>query len=229
MPQTTDKFYNLQIDLVKNGQIVSEKAAISSIIEKDGSVFFNIYIYRLDKNYVFEKHFIQKIHDLSRDKIYLDVDKFISDFYQITNAKPQQINSSQEEIKKYKSGDFLQPIYDDVIILLFFAGADVDNGHLKYQVVNEYINKKIPSANNYSQIYINKYLDSLSVSNADFYNSLNSLLHKNDDELDYLCKTLIKICLSDGRLHYTERMYLAEIMQLFRSHDRPLPEALKHL
>lgn len=219
MPQTTDKFYNLQIDLVKNGQTVSEKAAVSSIVEKAGTSYFNIYIYRLDKSFVFEKHFIRSVRDLSRDKVYDDINLFIKDF----NETIQQSNNL-EEIPARKESDLLSSIYNDVVILLFFAENDIDDNSLKIQVVNEYIQKKLPHAQNLSPIYIGKYLSSVGTSNNDFYEAIPSLLNKSEKDLAYFLKTLIKICLSDGRLHYTERLYSAEIMQMFRLRNRKLPD-----
>lgn len=229
MPQSTDKFYNLQIDLVSNGQKTTEKAGVSSIVEKDDTAFFYIYIYRLDKSFVFEKHFISKIYDISHDKIYTDMDIFISDFKKATYEEASPLNTTEEEPVKNKNFDFLAPIYSDVVILLFFAENDVDDNNLKLQVVNEYIQKKIPQAQNLSSLYINKCLNSLETSNNDFYQAIPKLFNKSKNDLSYFIKTLIKICLSDGRLHYTERLYLAEIMQMFREHNVDLPEDFKVL
>ena len=229
MPYTTDKFYNLQIELVKNGQTTSEKAGISSISEKDDTAFFNVFIYRLDKSYIFEKHFITKIHDLNNDKIYTNINSFISEFKKISNEKNIVKTVNLVANTKPKGIDFLAPIYSDIVILLFFADNDVDDKKLKLQIVNEYILQKLPQANNLSPIYINKCLNAVEISKTSFYQSILTLLNKNEQDLSYFFKILIKICLSDGRLHYTERLYIAEIMQMFRQHNRELLKKIKIL
>ena len=66
----SDKFYNMQVYLIKNGKLYAEEVAIRNIWEKDNGAFFDIYVHRLKKSFVFDAVFIgsgaglpQQFHD----------------------------------------------------------------------------------------------------------------------------------------------------------------------
>lgn len=216
----TDKFYNLKIDIISNGRVCVETAAVRSVIDKESSQYFDIYIYRLKKAFIFEKNFIRRIYDLSRDKIYTDMDKFIADFNHELSQSDDDGNSATVLAKKLqRSEEMLRPILSDIILMLFIARIDIDNGQLKEKVIFEYITSKLPQAKILSLVYIQKYLNSITVERDDFYRHLPNIRSKNKDEANDFYQTVLKICLSDGRMHYAERLYLAEIVQFFRLHD----------
>lgn len=220
MPATTDKFYNLKIDIISNGRVCVETAAVRSVIDKDDSQYFDIYIYRLKKAFIFEKNFIRRIYDLSRDKAYTDMDKFIADFNHELSQSDEGVNGAAALAKKIqRSEEILQPLLSDIILMLFIARIDIDNEQLKEKVIFEYITSKLPQAKNLSLLYVQKYLNSITVEREDFYRHLPDMRGKNKDEANDFYQTVLKICLSDGRMHYAERLYLAEIVQFFRLHD----------
>ena len=229
MPQTTDKFYNLNIDLVNSGRIYTETAAVRSIVQKGEMYFFSIYIYRLEKTFIFEQHYIQTIRDLSRDKVYDTPVEFIRDFYALLGE--DAVGSHTDETasirqQKRKNGELLQPLYDDIVLMLFMACSDDDSQKLKIGVIDEYIQYRLNLFDNVSLHYINKYLCSLSISQVEFYDSLSKLAGKSTADVNNLLKTLLKICLADGRMHYNERLYWSEIMQFFRLNKLPWPKDL---
>ena len=43
MANITDKFYNMQVNLIKNGKIYAENVAIRNVWQKDSNTFFDIY------------------------------------------------------------------------------------------------------------------------------------------------------------------------------------------
>ena len=60
---STDKFYNLKINLLQGGDVITEKAAVRNIWEKDGAYYLELYLYRLQRSMVYEADFIQGIYD----------------------------------------------------------------------------------------------------------------------------------------------------------------------
>lgn len=219
MAVTTDKFYNLKIDLISNGRVCVETAAVRSIVEKDDSIYLDIYIYRLKKAFIFERSFVRRIYDLSRDRAYTDIDKFVDDFKKETMQVDENNGAVALAKKIHRSEEMLQPLFSDIILMLFIARIDIDNEQLKEKVIFEYITDKLPQASSLSLHYIQKYLSSLKVEREDFYKHLPMMRDKNKDEALNFYQTVLKICLSDGRMHYAERLYLAEIVQFFRLHD----------
>ena len=61
MVEATNKFYNIKINLIKNGHIYAENVAIRNVWEKESNIFFDIYFHRLNKSFVFDSVFIHDI------------------------------------------------------------------------------------------------------------------------------------------------------------------------
>lgn len=219
MSITTDKFYNLKIDILSKGKICVETAAVRSIVEKDGCTFLDIYIYRLKKAFMFEKNYVRRIYDLSRDKSYTDIDKFIDDFKEEIEHESSDGADNAIVKKVNKSEEIVRPLLSDIIMMLFIARIDIDNDKLKEKVIFEYITKNIPEARSLSFVYVQKYMAEVRTEKEDFYKSMPLLRNKSQQQAADFYKTLLKICLSDGRMHYAERRYLAEIVQFFRLHN----------
>ena len=47
-----DKFYNMEVCLIKGGRLYAEDVAIRNIWEKDDDIFFDLYVHRLKKSFV---------------------------------------------------------------------------------------------------------------------------------------------------------------------------------
>ena len=222
MVEATDKFYNIKINLIKNGRIYAEDAAIRNVWEKDRSIFFDIYIHRLNKSFIFDSVFIHDIYDVSRDKFYNDIDAFVKDFYTETSTTKEQTMPK----KTQSESNILSPIENDIVILLFMANTWGGCDKIKNKIIYDYIYKNVAKAQNLSQQYIDRYITGLSIELDNFYKSLKGLKAKTPKEAEYLLHEAVKICRADGHLHYAERMYLAEIIQALRNYGMSIPNNL---
>lgn len=213
MQQPTDKFYNMQVNLIKNGRIYKEQVAIRNVWAKERSIFLDIYFHRLQKSFVFDSVFIHDISDLSRDKVYTDINQFFQDFKNITETVSEATDVTQP---KNSRKDILSPIKDDIMLLLFMAYLWKDKKDLKEKIIMDYIRGNFEPAASLSERYIKTYVSALHPNNNDFYKILPKLKSKRPQEAELLLREAVKICLADGYLHYTERMYLADLMQALR-------------
>lgn len=214
MTQSSGKFYNMEIRLIKNGQLHKEHVAIRNIWEKDSNIFLDIYFHRLQKSFIFDSVFVRDIFDLSRDIYYKDIKKFTADFY--NSAKENKLSDTLSISKTKKSRGILSSISDDIMLLLFVSIIWKDKLEIKEKIIIEYIKNNISAASSLSERYIKNYLSSLKPKVNDFYSILSKLKSKQPHEAERLLREAIKICLSDGYLHYNERMYLADIIQALR-------------
>ena len=215
MQQPTDKFYNIQVNLIKNGQIYKEHVAIRNMWSKGRSIFLDIYFYRLQKSFVFDSVFVHDIVDLSRDKVYTDINKFFQDFTHVSAS-----DLPQDTIKPTKPSrkDILSPLKDDVMLLSFMAALWPDKQDIKERIIIDYIKHNLEQASSLSERYLKSYIVDIHSNNNDFYNILPKLKSKQPHQAELLLKEAVKICLSDGYLQYNERMYLADIMQALREY-----------
>ena len=67
-----------------------------------------------------------------------------------------------------------------------------------------------------SDSFIKSYLSEINPDENDFYEALDNLRGKTPEQAGALAAEVMKISISDGCLQYTERLYLAEIMQALR-------------
>lgn len=213
MNDTKVHFYNMLIHLVRNNRIYEENVAIRNIWEKDGNIFFDIYFYRRRKSYIFDSVFIHDITDLSNEKYYKDIKSFVKDFKLIN-----QDNVPLPETKIYAPAiKLFENIAADIEIMLFVSMCEI--GKLlpvKEKIIIEYIRNKIPQSANLSHQYISGFLKSLNYNEKIFYNALNQLKRKPPEAAEHLLNEVIKIALSDGKLHYKEKWFLAEIWEQLR-------------
>ncbi len=212
----TDKFYNMQVNLVKNGRVYPEKAAIRNIWQKDRNFFLDIYIYRLQKAFVFDAAFVRDISDMSRGISYKDINKFAADFAAAAAVEPVQVS-------KTGTADILSPVKDDVILLLFMSKVWNDKNPIKQKIIFDYIQSSVAAAKNLSERYLSRYLAGLQPADDDFYNTLNRLKSKKPSQALRLLQEAVKICLVGGYLHYNERMYLADFIQALRQEGVEVP------
>ena len=207
------KFYNMQVNLIKNGKIYNERAAIRNIWQKDNTTFLDIYIYRINRSYVFDSVFVHDITDNSREKYYKDIRKFVADFYatNVTTEQPEK-NCNGNNDKIFSS------IEDDLIILRFMSEVWKDKKEIKDKIIIEYIRNTVRSSQKLSDIYLEKYIDKIHPDIRDFYEAISKLRAKSPQQAEYLLKEAAKLCLSDGYLEYHERMYLADLMEILRTY-----------
>ncbi len=210
------KFYNMQVNLIKNGKIYAERAAIRNVWQKDNNTFLDIYLYRLNKSYVFDSGFIHDITDNSREKYYKDVGKFVSDFYAIcqTTSVPTQSPNSDNAI--------FSSIKDDLIILRFLSEVLKNKKDIKDKIIREYIRSTVKSAQKLSDRYLDEYINSITPDSKEFYEAVSNLKSKMPKQAEELLRNGIKLCLSDGYLEYYERMYLADLIEALRSYGLSL-------
>lgn len=224
MAKSTDKFYNMQVNLIKNGKIYAEKVAIKNIWEKEKNIFLDIYFHRLNKSFIFDAVFIHDIVDMSRDRYYKDIRAFARDFYNETSDDGTAVQAVAPAPKKEKGP--LAAIKNDIVLLLFMARALGGKEVVKDKIVCAYIMQADDAAKNLSEKYLNDYLSSLNPTVDDFYKALKNIKSKSPEQAQFLLKEIVKICLADGYLHYAEKMYLADIIQALRVEGLKIPKDL---
>ncbi len=214
MSWENNKFYDLKIGLWQNGRVVYERAAVRSIKEKKGIYYFDIFLYRWQKLSTYDQGFIQDIYDELTGKKYTEMQDFLDDYI----GKTDSGKTSQEDLTKRinDSRDILKPLWNELCLMLFMARLDIDNEQLKESVIYDYLQSHLIEPEKVTIAYVRKYLNKVKLSVDDFYQSLAYLKDQNPDKIAEIYRTVMRICLSDGRLHYIERLYLAEIVQFFR-------------
>ena len=214
------RFYNMRADLVNNGQIRTESIAIKNIWEKNGSIFLDIYFHRLKKSFVFDSAFVSNLYDVSQDKGYNDIKKFAADF-----KKPPQkatIEKEQPHLQK-EEGGLLAPLRQDIAMMMFVARCSHKPTLLKEKIIIDYIRSQIKASQKISETYLKHFIYSVSCNEDDFYRGLSTLKRKKPHDAEHFLREIIKICISDGNLHYTERTYIADIFQALRQEGLHLP------
>lgn len=212
----------MRVDLINNGKIYTESVAIRNIWEKDSGIFFDLYIHRLKKSFIFDKLFIHGIHDINRDIYYSDISKFIIDYNNEINDKEE----IKPIIKKQNSYGVFEPIKNDVIILLFMSRRWHENEHLKNKIIIDYIMRNFEKSNDFSEQYLRTFISRLQPEVEDFYQAIGTLKSKTVEQAEEFLREIVKICISDGHMHYIERMYLADIVYILRSEGMPIPNDL---
>ncbi len=210
------KFYNMQVNLIKNGKIYAERAAIRNVWQKDNNTFLDIYIYRLNKAYVFDSGFIHDITDNSREKYYKDVGKFVCDFYATCKISSLEQSPNSDNV-------IFSSIKEDLVILRFLSEVLKNKKDIKDKIIREYVRDTVKSAQKLSDRYLDEYINSIIPDSKEFYAAVSSLKSKTPKQAEDLLRNSIKLCLSDGYLEYHERMYLADLIEALRSYGLLLP------
>ncbi len=221
MVKPTDKFYNMQINLLKNGRTYTEKVAITNVWQKGDNTFLDIYFHSINKSFVFDAAFVHDLWDLNQDKLYTNVNQFLADFNQTNN-----LNADKNKTQSKEEKGILAPVKNDIVILLFMARSLGYTDIIKEKIIFSYIQNRVEAAKNLSEQYLHNFIMALDVSQIDFYAALKQLKSKKPKEAEYLLREIIKICLSDGKIHYNERMYLADIIQTLRLEGMKIPKNL---
>ncbi len=217
-----DRFYNMQVYLIKSGKLYAEDVAIRNMWEKDDGIFFDIYVHRLKKSFVFDSVFIKEVIDLNSNIKYPNIDAFISEYNNYVNDDAENI--CQNPIKSENS--VLDRVRNDLILLVFMADAWGREGKIKDKIIQDYIVNEVIAAKNFSQHFIANYISKLQPEADDFYEALKSIKSKTPKQAERLLREIVKICRVDGQMHYKERMYLADIIYSLRENGLKIPENL---
>lgn len=220
MVKATDRFYNMQVSLLKDGRVYTEKVAITNVWQKDSGTFLGFYFHNVEKSLIYDSAFVRDIWDLNCDKIYADVDEFIADFYSNTNTEGEKNKQSKTD------EGVLSSVKNDVVILLFMARGLEYTNIIKEKIIFSYIQNRVKAASSFSEQYLHNFIKGLKVSQKDFYMALKQLKSKKPKDAEFLLKEIVKLCLSDGQIHYNERMYLADIVQTLRLEGLRIPKNL---
>lgn len=212
MAQENLRFYNMIVHLVQNNRLFEENVAVKNVWQKDNNLFFDIYFYRNQKSYVFDAAFIHDLLDLTTEKYYGTLEAFVKDYQKEETLEAPAVSENKFLIDK----KIFEPLNIDLVILTFMAQCGGNFSAIKEKIIYDYILDQIPETRSLSRQYINAYLTGIKPSVENFYKAINHLNTKNPDEASELVKESVKICLSDGQLHYIEKLYLAEIFQVLR-------------
>lgn len=213
MADTNVSFYNMLAHIVYQNKLIEENVAIKNIWKKDNIIFFDLYFYRNKKSQVIDGVYIHDLFDLTTEKFYRNVSAFLEDF----NLPPEE-----EKVEEEPCSDInfrhMEDIRDDLIILTFMAKCNLNFTNIKTKEIHDFINIHKPKACALSEQYISSYLKSLNPNEDDFYKSLDNLKTKTPEEATDIMKEAVKISVSDGAIHYQEKLYLAEILQTLREY-----------
>lgn len=218
----SNKFYNMEIYIIKGSQLYAENVAIRNVWEKDNGTFFDIYVHRLKKSFVFDSVFIKEIVDLNNNVKYQSIPSFINDYKTSLNDDFEDINS---KVKKNENS-ILNRIRNDLILLVFMADAWGYDGNIKDKIIYDYVVKEVAAAKSFSKQFISNYVSMLQPETKDFYEALMSIKSKSPKQAERLLNEIIKICRVDGQMHYKERMYLADIIYILRENGLKIPDNL---
>lgn len=207
-------FYNMIVHIVYQGNMIEENVAVKNIWEKDEHTFIDLYFYRTKKSQVINGLFIHDILDLNTEKSYGNVKELLFDYME----DKIDVIVEGEDIRNYSLNDFkhIEEMRDEIVILTFLAKCNNIYTLIKENTIRSYIKKHEPSAENLSHQYLSSFLKSINPDEDDFYESLENIKSKTPERVCDLARTAVSIGVSDGRLEYNEKIYVAEILQKLR-------------
>ncbi|MBE6447867.1 MAG: hypothetical protein E7018_01020 [Alphaproteobacteria bacterium] len=211
MQNSAIRFYNMKVRFIKNDKIFEENVAIKNVWEKDGNTFFDIYFYRNRKSHIFDAMFIHDITDLSTEKYYKKLEDFLVDF-RGEDIQPNHDKNSHIQTKN----KLFENIKSELLIMAFFGNVCKYLSPIKEKIIFDYILHQEPRAKLLSNQYLQAYVSSLTPSEEDFYEAISNLDCRSTKRITELCHEILKIAQADGRLHYREKVFLAEMLQILR-------------
>ncbi len=211
MSQDNLRFYNMLVRLVQNNRLFEERAAVKKVWEKDGNILFDFYFYRNHKSYIFDAHYVRNLTDLTNEKLYKTPQIFFEEY-----LKENRSETTSEKKNVIIDKKIFEPLDIDIVIMRFMSACEENMTTVKEQIIYDYICRKIPETGGLSRQYIAAYLSEVRPNEDDFYQALNLIVKKSPEEAEELVRETVKICQSDGQLHYNEKLYLAELLQILR-------------
>lgn len=212
MATETTKFYNMIVHLVKNNKLYEENVAVKHAWQKGDNLFFDFYFYGSRRSYVFDAMFVHDLLDLNSEKFYKTPQIFFEDFCRSCLGQAEKASPKMMSL----NSRLLDPLRGDLVLMVFMALSGGELTAVKQRIIYDYICRKIPAANSLTEQYISSFLSALEPAVSDFYIAIESLHCKTPDEAEEILRELIKICLSDGRLCYEEKINLAEVLEALR-------------
>ena len=211
------RFYNMLVHLRTGSRPAEANVAVKNICQKDNLVFIDLYFYRSKKSQVIDSVYVKDIFDLSTEKFYASPELFIRDYCAFVSSQGCETESELPETPQF---DFkhLEPIKDNLIILTFMAKCTADFNRIKNKAIRDYIFRCLPQTKALSDQYISSYLKDLNPNEDNFLTAVDNLKAKSPEEVEELIKEALKISASDGAVSYTERLWLAEIIQTLREY-----------
>lgn len=216
-PSCSLAFYNLIANLLFNNELHEENIAIRNIWQKSGANFLNVYFYSTKKSKILESNYFHDIYDLSTEKYYKDINVFIEEFLETQKRHELQKQDTKDEKVEIRY-TYLENFRPAVLILIFFARLNPNLMNVKINVIKEYIKSKQPQAEKFSNQYIEAYIKSITPSIDDFYQSLEELKRYSSEDVEDMAREAVKISVTDGVVHYEEKIFLAELFQALREY-----------
>lgn len=207
------KFYNILAHINYKNRLLEETVAVKKVWLKDNSTFFDLYFYRNHKSYVIEKAFIHDMVDLTSEVYYDTADKFIKDYFSDREIDLHPSLTAKPQIIEAK---VFEAIETDLVILTFLANCAGDFSEIKERALEDYILMHQPPSSNLSSQYMRSYISQIKPSPDNYYEALVKLSAKTPTQATGIVKGAFKVCLSDGQLHYQEKLYIAEMLQILR-------------
>lgn len=210
-------FYNLIANLLFNNELHEENIAIRNVWQKGDANFLNVYFYSTKKSKVLESNYFHDIYDLSTEKYYKDINAFIEEFLETQKRHELQKQDTKDEKVEIRY-TYLENFRPAVLILIFFSRLNPNLMNVKINVIKEYIKSKQPKAEKFSNQYIEAYIKSITPSIDDFYQSLEELKRYSSEDVEDMAREAVKISVTDGVVHYEEKIFLAELFQALREY-----------
>lgn len=210
-------FYNMLVHLIANGKTREENVAVKNIWQKDNLVFLDLYFYRTKRSQVIDSVYIKDFLDMSNEKFYASAELFIADYCDYLSRQGMEACSGDAG-KQDSDFKLLAPIKDNLIILTFMAKCTDKFNQIKNQALRDYIMHRLPQTQILSDQYISSYLKALTPNEQDFLAAVKKLNTQTPEDVEDLIREALKISASDGIISYTERLYLAEIIQTLREY-----------
>ncbi len=212
-------FHNLVANILFNNSLHEENIAVKNIWKKGINRYMNVYFYNTGQTRILDASYFHDIYDMDTGRFYKDMEVFSLDFLAEEQKLREQKNHRKTKIEKAENCfRFLERLRSEVEILSFFARLSPALQSVKNNVIADYIRRRQPKSVVISEQYIDAYVKSVSPSTDSFYEALHNLKYKNAEDVEELAEDAVKISISDGTVHYDEKIYLAELFQTLRDY-----------
>ena len=217
-------FENMKANILSNNTLCEEPIAVRNIWKKGHNCYFDILFHDSGRTKVLDASYIHDIYDLDTLCYYKDMALFARDFEEerqkIKHDAPvrEQKNRLWNEDKAASRYRYLDEIRPEITILKFFASLNPNQAEVKQRVIMDYIKDIRNLSTDFSQQYIEAFIQTLPAGENDFYDSLEKIENRHEDHIERLVREAVKISAADGAIHYEEKRCLAELLQSLREH-----------
>lgn len=218
------KFDNMVARFVFQGIFMEERVAVKHVWQKGKGVFIDLYFYRTKTHKILDTSFVKALTDIRTQVVYTNMLEFVDDYF----AAQQQLKATargQQTTDTKRAIDFptkfMESIKPELTILYFLIKCSPTFIEIKLKSAYGFVKAK-DQANLITVSMLKAYLKHINPNETDFYQALEDLVKKPKTEAIALLKEAQRITISDGGLDYTERLFLAEIVQMFRQNNIPI-------